>query len=1097
MSLPSFGVRNPVPVNLLMAAIFFAGAVSGIQLRRAFFPEVDPEAVMINAPYPGADPQEVEETLVIKIEDALRKLDEVDEITTSVVEGGAGVTAELVEGTNPDKALDEIERKIRALQDLPQDSEEITMQLMEPRLPVIRVAVYGDLDDRLLKEGILGLRDELRDLPKMGEIFIDGMREDELRIEIRHEDLIQRGVSLPQVADTIRAWMQEVPGGSVKGGQGNTRIRTKGYAEAAEAVRQIPVVTRQDGSVIRLEQLASIEDGFVDDLIINRFNGESAAVLTVYKVGNQDIVKMANRVRSYIDGRNGEPLKLNTLEKIQLALHKGSKGAVDKPFRLEAWETGANSRAANPAGMRITPLSDLARFVEGRLDLLLRNASLGAVLVFGVLLLVLNWRAAIWVGVGLVIALLGTLVLMSWLDVTLNLLTMFGLIVVIGLLVDDAIVVAENIQARHERGEPALDAAINGAEQVLWPVVATVLTSIVAFLPLTFIKGNIGDLLGALPVVVAIALMMSLLESLLILPAHMGHTLAKRDKQKNKRPGLIAKYEKARDQFILHTMVPKFGNLLDRLLSARYLTLTVMFAIFLGTTGLVQGKRVIFEFMSSNDAETITVELEMPVGTNIGRTNEQVDTIEQAAALIPEVQSIASQVGQTTNVETGNSEASASHIAQIFIELLPTELRDRESSKVINDLRQRITGKLQEVERISYQEISGGPGGADIQLKVFGDDQERATLAINDLKRELTRIQGVVDVRDNHDAGQQEISYTVSASGAALGFTNADVARQVRGYLFGIDAHVYAQNEEDIDVRVRVDEETRQSLFALENAWLISPEGLPVPLMEVADRKETSTYATIRRIDGKRTVSVFADTAPDVSPEEATRVLTEPQEGESTSTLTKLRAKYPGISIEFSGRQEQMGEAFESLPVGFMAAAVGIYVILAWLFKSYFQPFVVMSCIPFATIGMIWGHYLLGYNMTFLSLIGFVALAGIVVNDSLILVEFYNHERQRGLEPQPALVSAGRNRLRAILLTTITTVLGLTPLILEQSFQAKFLIPMGISIAGGLISATVVILVAVPCMMLVLEDIKSTLHFAWHGRKRALSIAQPRVEIET
>jgi multidrug efflux pump subunit AcrB len=1084
VSLARFGVRKPVPVNLLMFAILSAGLVAGLSLRREFFPEQDPTTATLAMPYPGATPEEVEKSLAKKIEDKLVDLDEVDEITSTLSEGGGGITIEFREGVDAEKALEEVDRTIDTLQDLPDEAEEITTQLVEPRLPVIRVAVYGRLEEEVLKEVVRGVRDDLLTLPRMGEVLIDGVRDYEMRIDVRQGALLELGLSLPTVADAVRAWMTEVPGGTVKSRGGNIKVRTMGVSERDQAIRQIVVSSTPDGRTITLGDIATVTEGFVDERVINRFNsreavagrgpengpllGQPAAMLTVYKVGDQDIVNIAEMVRSYVLGRQGEPFDGSGLD-----MRLGAD-------RYEAWKLGRASPNPLPPGVNIAATGDLARFVEGRLDLLLRNAGYGAVLVFLTLLFFLNWRAAFWVGVGLLTAILGTLVLMAAVDVTLNLLTMFGLIVVLGLLVDDAIVVSENIQARHDRGEPALEAAVAGTGQVGWPVVATVLTSVVAFLPLMFIKGQIGDLLGALPIVVACALLMSLIECLMILPSHMGHSLKHRDAaDRRRKPGraarTVAAFEAWRDRLLFERVVPAYARLLALALRARYLTIIASFAVLLATLGLYAGKRVGFEFLPNNDAETVVVDLRLPVGTPIDATDTAVTAIERAAFTQPEVRSVGSVIGQRSNIDTGSVEAATTHVAQMFIELYYVEQRDRESSAVIADIRRELGDELDYVDRLRFSEISGGPGGPAITIRVRGPDGKRIDAAVNDLKAMLSEFAGVVDIADDNDLGQAEQRIVPRAADIrSVGLTPVDVALQVRGFLFGIDAHTYAADQEDIDVRVRLDEATRRDLDAIENIWLVTPAGQPVPLTEVADIEPATTYATIKRIDRQRSVSVTADTLPTVSTEDVTAAI----------DLDQVRQKYPTLSIEYAGRQEQMGDAFGSLPFGMGAACLMIYVILAWLFSSYLQPLTVMLIIPFSMVGVVLGHLALGYDLTFLSLIGIVALSGIVVNDSLILVEFYNHERERKTPIFDALIAAGRARLRPILLTTITTVLGLTPLILEQSFQAKFLIPMGISIAAGLLSATVLILLVLPCWIMIFDDLKRGAYYLWHGRPR-------------
>ncbi len=1073
MSPAQFGLRNPVPVNLLMAAILIAGLIAALGLRREFFPESDPDTATLSMPYPGATPDEVEDALAIKVENALADLDEIDELSTTLAEGGGAIAITFREGVDSGKALDEVERAVDALRDLPTEAEEITVQLLEPRLPVIRVAVFGPLDEAVMKDLIRGVRDDLDSLPGMGEVLIDGVRDYEMSVEVRREAVAAHGLSLPEVAQSIRAAMSQTPGGTVKGAAGNVKVRTVGVPEQADAIRGIVLRSDAQGRTLTVGDVARVNAGFVEDRVVNRFNRQPAAVLTVFKVGAQDIVDMANKVRRYVAGRRGE------------AFDGG--GAVMK----QAWDLGRNSPTPLPPGASIQSTSDLARFVEGRLDLLVRNAGYGGVLVFATLLIFLNWRVALWVGVGLALALLGTLVLMAALDVTLNLLTMFGLIVVLGLLVDDAIVVAENIQARHDRGESAFDAAVHGAAQVGWPVVATVLTSVVAFAPLTFIKGQIGTLLGALPIVVACALLMSLLESLFILPGHLGHSLLRRDASRDAaqaRGGeqgrlgrAVARFESTRDHWVLGRLVPAYARLLGLALRARYVTLTLTVAALIVVIGLFAGGRVIFEFLPSNDAETVLVDLRMPIGTPLEVTERVVKTIEDAAFAEPEIDSVGSVVGQRANIDTGQAEAASTHVAQMFLELLPVERRDRESSRVLASIRKNLEGKLTGIDRIGYSEISGGPSGAAITLRVRGADPQGVTRAVRDVKAALAGLQGVVDIADDNDLGQAERQIVPRvADAAAVGLTPADIAAQVRAALFGIEAHTWADRREDIDVRVRLDGQTRRNLDAIERLWIVTSTGDAVPLSEVADIQAATTYATIRRVDQQRSVTVTADTLPDVSPEAISGALETPG-ADGVSPLDALRAAHPRVQIAYAGRQEQMGKAFASLPLGMLAACLMIYMILAWLFGSYLQPLLVMSIIPFSLIGVVLGHMALGYNLTFLSLIGMVALAGIVVNDSLILVEFYNSRRRDGRSPYNALLDAGRDRLRPILLTTITTVLGLMPLILEQSFQAKFLIPMGISIAMGLLSATFLILLTLPCLILVLQDLKNLAAWAWNA----------------
>lgn len=1059
MSLPRFSVTKPVPVNLLMMATIIAGVFALFIIRREFFPETTPDQAMVSLPYPGATPQEIEESMARKVEDALADLDEVERLTTTLSEGGGGILVEFRQGEDIFRAIREVENAVDALADLPDEAEEIRVTEFEPNLPAIMVTIYGDADEEVLKRAIRRVRDDLKKLPGMGDITISGVRDYEVRVDVDEAALLEYRISLPQVSDAIRSWMADVPGGTVRTNVGNINVRTLGVAERAEAIRQIVVRATPDGQVLRVGDIATVHEDFVDDQIERRFNGLPSVSLVVYKTGDQDAVEIAKMTRAYVAGRRGEPFDGSVLEDLF-----GSN-------RKTAWEMGFNH--PDPVPGEITTHSDLARFIEDRLDLLGRNALQGAVLVFFTLLAFLNWRAAFWVMTGLVTALCGTLVMMTLTGITLNLLSMFGLIIVIGMLVDDAIVVTENIQSRYDRGETALQAAIRGTEQVAWPIVGIVTTTIVAFVPLVFVRGRIGDLLASLPIVVACALTVSLMETVLILPSHIGHSLVKRDKA---RPGrwanLMRRLEQRRDRIIHERILPAYERLLRVLLEYRYITTAVTIAVLIVSLGMVAGGRLEYVFLDESDAETIVVDVRMPIGTSLAETDRVMRQLEAAAAAQPEVLTISTNVGQSASVESGQIDTNATHVGQMFVELVPVELRDRESSLVIAAMREHH-GIIDGPELLRYSEISGGPAGADITIQVMGEDMSEMERVVAAIKYALRQREGVYDIADDNYSSQRELQIRLHPHAAALGFNNDNVARQVRGALFGIDAHVFSANREDIDVRVRLDERSRRTLSTIENLWIISPTGQRVPLGEVADLIDGTGHATIRRIDRERAITVTADVAPHLSPETIMEDL-QPE-------LAKLAADNPAITIDFGGRQRDMSKAFASLPLGAGVALLLVYVILAWLFSSYVQPLIVMLAIPFGIIGVIWGHLFFGYRATFLSTIGLIALCGIVVNNSLILVQFFNEARTYGISVREALLQAGRQRFRPILMTSITTFLGLTPLMLEQSFQAKFLIPMAISIGFGLVSSTVLVLTMLPCFMMILDDIRRALYYLWHG----------------
>lgn len=1078
MSLAAFGVRRPVVANLVMFAIIGAGLVFGLGLRREFFPEIRSNMVSIFAPYPGATPDEVERALASKIEDALLDLRDVDEINTTVGSGVASVMIEFEPGVDIDAAVADVKREIDALQDLPDEADRIVVDKFEPNIPAIVLALYGDADEAALKRAVREIQDDLRSLPGMGQVAIDGVRTDEILVQARPEALLKHQLSLADLAREIRLAMIELPGGSVKSQTRNIAIRAPGVEERADAIREIVVKSAPGGQRVRLADVADVAQSFADTDLRTRLNGAPAVSLTVFKVGEQDAVHIAEMVKAYVAGRTGHALTPTLGERLaSFARPPGDTTPVST--RARAHELGAQRLAAGELPGTLVTTTDLARFIVGRLDLLTRNAVMGMVLVFGILMLALSWRVSFWVTAGMIISLLGTLAMMRFVGITLNLLTMFGLIIVVGILVDDAIVVAENIKTRHERGEDATRAAIVGTNEVGWPVVATVLTTIFAFLPLGLIEGQVGDFLAMLPLVVTCALTVSLLESLFILPTHIKHTLDAEDRAMSRRSWLT-RIERAihngREAFFDRGLVPFYTRVIRACIRWRYATLGVAIAAALVSIGMVAGGRLAFVFIASADAETINGELRMPVGTATEVTDRALRTLEAAALEFPEIKSVWVQVGAVASLDGGSS-SEAPHLAQMILELTPVEERtakgQRRSDQVIIALREAV-GEIPGVRRLRFEEIGGGPSGAPINLGIVGATERQIRAASADLRTLLDEFPDVYDVADDAELGQREVRLTLREGASELGFTVAGLAEQVRGAVFGLEAFTFAGVREDVDVRVTLPESTRRSLAAIEAMHVFTPDGRPVPLTEVAHLVEDDSYATIRRLNGQRIVTVSADVNTDrQSPEAIVRNI-QPR-------LREIEADH-GVLVVPRGRQKEQGESFATLPRGMLAAIGLIYVVLTWLFQSYTQPLIVLTAVPFAIVGMVWGHIALGFDMTMLSLIGFVALSGIVVNDSLIFMEFFNHRRREGLSVARACVDAGRARIRAILLTTLTTVLGLTPLILEQSFQARFLIPMAITISGGLISATVLILLVLPCMLVVFDDATWALRALWRGR---------------
>jgi multidrug efflux pump subunit AcrB len=588
------------------------------------------------------------------------------------------------------------------------------------------------------------------------------------------------------------------------------------------------------------------------------------------------------------------------------------------------------------------------------------------------------------------------------------------------------------------------------------------------------VGGRVGDLLAMLPMVAAAALSSSVLETMVILPAHMAHSI---HAMRGRRPGPIARlwglFEQWRELRLMPRIIGVYTRVSSFCVDNRYVATSTTFAVLIVSLGMVFGGRVPFTFLPADDSETVIVDVRLPIGSTVDMTRAMVDRFERAAKEQPEVYGVSTIIGQSTNFETGQPDASASHIAQLFVELVPVETRDRDSSTVLASIRECV-GDVSEAESVRFSEITGGTSGADITYEIRGEDKDASRAVAEALKVELATIEGVDSIADDDFSTQRELRIELRPSAATLGLSVSDVARQVRGMLYGLEAHTFSADREDVKVRVRIDEASRGRVDSVADLWIAAPDGALLPLSEIAVVSEANSYAAVRRIDRQRTITVTADCVGATNPELVTAKL--------APTLERLQGEYRSVEIREGGRQKDLNDAFSSLPLAFLVALGGIYIVLAWLFGNYTQPLAVMLAIPFGMIGVVWGHLFMGYDLTFLSLIGFVALTGIVVNNSLILVEFANQaQHETNCSLRDGLLRAGSQRLRPIFLTTLTTLCGLIPLLAEQSFQARFLIPMGISIGGGLVSATVLTLLILPANILIIDDIRRLAHYLWHG----------------
>ncbi|MCA9040104.1 MAG: efflux RND transporter permease subunit, partial [Planctomycetaceae bacterium] len=729
--------------------------------------------------------------------------------------------------------------------------------------------------------------------------------------------------------------------------------------------------------------------------------------------------------------------------------------------------------------------TDLSRFVEGRLDLMTRNGLNGLILVLISLNLFLNWRVAFWAAVGLPVSFLGTFIVMWAFGVTINLLSLFGLIIVLGIIVDDAIVIGENIYRHVEEGMTPIKAAVKGAEEVMWPVTVAVLTTIAAFSPLFFIQGQIGDFMGQLPLVVLASLSVSLIEALLILPAHLAHLPEIKNKEMKltddppRKMGIIrssySKFVYGRDHFVNGLLAGLYERFLRFTLRWRYLTVTLGTCTAILAYGILKGGIVQDVFIQKMDSETLICVVEMPIGVRTELVKREVSKISEFVKQFPEVVNVRMNIGRAYDIAGAGSTGTddQSHIGQLVIELLPADAREardgRSSEELLIEFR-KISSKLPGVNSIVWQALSGGPGGKAIEIKIASTNPDYLEPMSERLKQELAGYAGVFDIDDDYDQGKREAQIRLREAARPTGITVTDLGNHVRSAIYGKEAKRFSRNREDIKIMVRYPEEFRHNIYNLEAMYL--PTGTSyqnrgwIPFSEVASLEESESFTTLNRTNMKPSISVFAD----VNEQDGTANIADIIEAIKKTFNSELAHEFPGTELIFLGNYEERTKAFSSLRIAFPVALLLIYLCLAALFRSYFQPLVVMMAIPFGIQGAIIGHWLTDNPFTMLSRIGVVALSGIIVNDSLVLVDFINSRIRAGLNEMEATISGARLRLRAILLTTLTTVAGLTPLMFETSFQAVFLIPMAVTLTFGLVFATILTLIIVPAINMIYFD---------------------------
>ena len=1034
--------RNPVAANLLLVMILAGGVLSLFTIKKEVFPEFNADTISVSVVYLGAAPEEVEEGVCVRVEEALQGLEGIKRLRSTASENVGRVLIEVEQGADTRKVLDEVKARVDAISTFPEQTEQPVIQELLFRSQVINVAVSGDADERTLKHLGERVRDEILDLPGISQVELTNVRPYEISIEVSETTLRRYNLSFDEVVQAVRRSSLDLPGGSIKTDGGEILFRTKGQAYRGKQFEDIVLRSFPDGTRLKLGEVANIVDGFEDTDQSARFDGKPAVMVQVFRVGDESALEIKDAIDTYI----------------------------------------AKAKLRMPEGIELTMWQDDTKILKSRLDLMVRNGRAGFILVFLSLAIFLRLRLAFWVSVGLAISFLGAFWVIPYYDVSINLLSLFAFIVVLGIVVDDAIVVGENIYAHVERGESGVKAAIAGAKRVGVPVVFAVLTTVAAFSPLLSVPGNMGKFMRVIPIIVIATLLFSLLESLFILPAHLRHLKPEEDSAKISNR-IKRRWRRFQDEFArrMNLFVRRFyAPSLEFALNWRYGTIAVGIATFVLTIGLAVGGWVKFNFFPNVDADNVVALLTMPQGTPADVTAEAVQRLEASALVLkkemtrsedsePMIEHILASTGEQpfrVRQQQGSGRASASfagaHIGEVNLQLMPSEERDLTSPEIAKRWR-GLTGPIPDAVELvfSYSLFSAGE---PINIQLAGSDYNQLQTAAQELKAAVGEYPGVFDVTDSYRAGKQEVKLKIKPEAESLGLTLFDLARQVRQAFYGEEAQRIQRNRDDVRVMVRYPEEERRSLSDLENMRLRVPGSAEVPFSVAAEADLGRGYAAINRTDRKRTISVTANVDDNVG--NANEIMASLQK----TALPAILDKYPSVSYSLEGQQREQQETMAGLFDGYLIALLLIYILLAIPFKSYSQPIIVMSAIPFGIVGAIWGHVIMGMDLTILSMFGIVALAGVVVNDSLVMVDFINRERANGLPLATAIREAGIARFRAILLTSLTTFLGLTPLLLERSLQAQFLIPMAISLGFGVIFATFITLVLVPVGYYILED---------------------------
>ena len=1014
--------RNSVAANLLMVLIILGGINGIFKIQKQVFPAITINAISIQVPYLGAAPQEVEQGVLLKLEEAIKNLEGIKKITTTAREGMGSVSIEVEDGYDTQTLLDEVKVQVDAIPSLPANTEKPVVYRVKFPQDVMGVSVYGDTTERELKEYSNAVRDEIANLPGVSDVTVFGDRDYEISIEISEQRLQEYDLTFNQLVNAVRASSIDIPGGSIRSENGDILLRANGQAYTAWEFAKIVLLTREDGTRLLLGDIAEIEDGFVEDNQFSLFDGKPAMSIRVRAVGDQNALDISKTVNRYLEDK----------------------------------------RKTMPANLSADSWGDSSFYLADRLSMMLKNMGAGALLVFIVLSLFLRVKVAMWVIVGLPVCFLGTLMLMpmEYFAVSINMLSLFGFILVLGIVVDDAIIMGESAYSEIDKKGHSIDNVIRGVKKVAMPATFGVLTTIAAFSPMLMVTGTFGVIWKTIGLVVILCLVFSLIESKLILPAHLANM-----KLKPYDPAKANAFQKFRDIFSIgiKTFIKnRYVPFLKKAIEYRYTTLASFIGLLFLTAGLFGSGLVKWQFFPTIPSDFMIASVELEPGSSLQQRDEAIQIL------------LTSMKQMEKQVEEEYGEKAVKHYlafdqgtnaGQVFLELTKGEDRTVTDSQM-QEIWRSYLPEVPGVKNFEIGAAGGGPGGNDLSFEFRSNNVDQLRAVSQEMRSYLNGYNGINEVTDSFSEGSDEIRLNIKPSAEVLGLDLSQLAQQVRFGFYGAEAQRLQRDDEEVKVMVRYPQEERNSIANLENMRVRAPNGDDIPFSEVADIELAKGYSTITRVDYSRAVSVVAKVnADEVDLRDLMMDVT-------TSVIPEMLERYPDVQSRLVGSSQEEGDALVSLAFGFLFAMLVIYALMAIPLQSYSQPIIIMSVIPFGLVGAIFGHLVLGQAVSVLSICGIIALAGVVVNDSLIMVDFVNKARKEGLSLIESVVRSGSERFRAIILTSLTTFMGLMPIVFERSLQAQVVIPMAISLAFGILFATVITLLLVPSLYLILNDIK-------------------------